>query len=320
MQQVDHNMVTLDPGTHLRASSTAPGRAINWRRIRTQWLPGYLCILPALLVISVFSIYPLLYSLRLSFYKWDFIGPMPEFVGTRNFERLYQVDEFWQVLRNTFYFSVGTVLLIVVISMVLALVLDMKLRSIAFFRSLYFIPHLTPMVAVATLWMFMYDPNDGIINALLGWVGIDGPPWLLSTTWSMPALIFMKTWKATGYYAVLFLAGLQAIPTDLYHAAKVDGATALQRIRHITLPLLSPTTLFVLVISIIGSFQDFDQVYVMTRGGPVGSTNVLVYYLYEQAFQLYRVGMGSAIAVVLLALLLTFTAIQLQLSRRWVHY
>jgi len=271
-------------------------------------------------VISVFSLYPLFYSLRLSLYKWDFIGPTPEFVGMRNFQRLYQIDEFWQVLRNTFYFSVGTVALILILSMGLAMILDMKLRGIAFFRSLYFVPHLTPMVAVATLWMFMYDPNDGIINELLGWIGIKGPSWLLSTTWAMPALIFMKTWKAIGYYTVLFLAGLQAIPLDLYHAAKVDGATALQRIRHITLPLLSPTTLFVLVISIISSFQDFDQVYVMTRGGPVGSTNVLVYYLYEQAFQLYRVGMGSAVAVVLLLLLLIFTMIQLRISRRWVHY
>ena len=314
---------TLQEMTLPSVSATKAQRTTQqstWRRFRNHWLPGYLCVLPALIVISIFSIYPVLYSLRLSFYKWDFIGPAPEFVGMRNFSRLYAVDEFWQVLRNTLYFSVGTVVLIVLISLALAMLLDIKMRGIAFFRALYFIPHLTPTVAIATLWMFMYDPNDGIINALLGGVGITGPEWLLSTTWAMPALILMKSWKAVGYYTVLFLAGLQAIPTDLYNAAKVDGATIPQRIRYITLPLLSPTTLFVVVISIIGSFQDFDQVYVMTRGGPVGSTSVLVYYLYEQAFQLYRVGIGSAIAVILLLLLLTFTLIQLQMSRRWVHY
>lgn len=288
--------------------------------VRRRWLAGYLCILPALLVISIFSLYPLFYSLRLSFYKWDFIGPTPEFVGLRNFERLFASAEFWQVLRNTIFFSVGTVGLIILFSMGLAMLLDLKVRGIAFFRALYFVPHLTPMVAIATLWLFMYDPASGIINALLNLVGIEGPKWLLSTTWAMPALIFMKTWKAVGYYTVLFLAGLQAIPVDLYDAAKVDGATMWQRTRFLTLPLLSPTTLFVVVISVIGSFQDFDQVYVMTRGGPVNSTSVLVYYLYEQAFQLYKVGIGSAVAVVLLSLLLFFTVIQLRISRNWVHY
>jgi multiple sugar transport system permease protein len=291
-----------------------------WRNLRYQWLAGYLCVLPALTIIAVFALYPVFYSLRLSLFKWDFIAPSPEFVGTRNFQRLLSSDDFWQVLRNTLYFSVGTVALIVVISLLLALVLDVRLRGITFFRALYFTPHLTPMVAVATLWMFMYDPTDGIINQALGLFGIEGPRWLMSTEWAMPALIFMKVWKAVGYYTVLFLAGLQAIPPELYDAAKVDGAGLWPRLRHITLPLLSPTTLFVLVVAIIGSFQDFDQVFVLTRGGPVNSTNVLVYYLYEQAFTLYKVGIGSAIAVVLLLLLLTFTILQLQLSRRWVHY
>jgi multiple sugar transport system permease protein/sn-glycerol 3-phosphate transport system permease protein len=238
----------------------------------------------------------------------------------RNFERLWASDEFWQVLRNTLFFSVGTVALIVVLSMALAMVLDVRLRGIGIFRALFFVPHLTPMVAIATLWLFMYDPEQGLINQALGLVGIPGPAWLQSTTWALPALIFMKTWKAVGYYTVLFLAGLQSIPQDLHEAAKVDGANIAQRIRHVTLPLLSPMTLFVVVIAVIGSFQDFDQVFMMTQGGPVNSTTVLVYYLYEQAFQNYQVGLGSAIAVILLTLLVAFTALQLWLSRRWVHY
>lgn len=290
------------------------------RKIRTTWLPAYLCILPALIVIGVFSLFPVVYSLRLSFYRWDFIAPAPEFVGTRNFERIFSSEQFWQVMRNTLFFSVGSVVLIVCFALLLALLLDVKLRGIAFFRALYFIPHLTPMVAIATLWLFLYDPIDGLINQTLGAVGIAGPQWLQSTTWALPALIIMKAWKATGYYTVLFLAGLQSIPTDLHEAARVDGATLLQRIRHVTLPLLSPMTFFVIVIAIIASFQDFDQIFVMTRGGPVNSTSVLVYYLYEQGFQNYRVGVASAIAVVMLAMLISFTALQMWLSRRWVHY
>ncbi|MBC8077051.1 MAG: sugar ABC transporter permease [Chloroflexales bacterium] len=290
------------------------------RAVRTEWLPGYLCVLPALLVISVFSIFPVLYSLGLSLFSWDFIAPQPTFVGLRNFERLFRSADFWQVLRNTLFFSVGTVALILVCSLALALVLDVRLRGIAFFRALFFVPHLTPMVAIATLWLFMYNPDTGVINAALGLFGIEGPRWLQSTTWALPALIIMKTWKAVGYYTVLFLAGLQGIPADLHEAAKVDGARLLQRIRYVTLPLLSPMILFVVVISVIGSFQDFDQVFVMTNGGPLNSTNVLVYYLYEQAFQNYRVGLGSAVAVVLLVILAAFTVLQLRLSRRWVHY
>lgn len=292
----------------------------TWYRFLHQWLPGYLCVLPALVVIGIFSIFPVAYSLRLSLYSWDFIAPEPKFVGLRNFERIFGSEQFWQVFRNTLVFSVGTVALIVVGSLLLALLLDVKLRGIAFFRALYFVPHLTPMVAIATLWLFLYDPADGLVNAALGVIGIDGPRWLESTDWALPALIIMKAWKATGYYTVLFLAGLQGIPTDLHDAARVDGASLLQRIRHVTLPLLSPMTFFVIVIAVIGSFQDFDQIFVMTRGGPINSTNVLVYYLYEQGFQNYRVGVASAIAVVMLGLLVVFTALQLWLSRRWVHY
>lgn len=289
-------------------------------RLRAEWLTGYLCVLPALLGIGAFSLFPVFFSLRTSLYDWDLISPRATYVGTRNFQRLWASDEFWQVLRNTLFFSVGTVALIVVISMGLAMLLDVHLRGISVFRALFFVPHLTPMVAIASLWMFMYEPEQGMINQALGLLGIPGPAWLQSTTWALPALIIMKTWKAVGYYTVLFLAGLQNIPYDLHEAAKVDGASWLQRVRHITLPLLSPMTLFVTVIAVIGSFQDFDQVFMMTQGGPVSSTAVLVYYLYEQAFQNYRVGYGSAIAVLLLIMLLTFTAIQLRLSRRWVHY
>ncbi len=318
MQQLD--VPARDPVRKGRAARRTPALRRPRFAVPGEWLAGYLCVLPALLVIGVFALFPVAYSLGLSLFKWDLVAPEATFVGLRNFETLFASDEFRRVLRNTLVFSLGTVGLIVAGALGLALLLDVGLRGIAFFRALFFIPYLTPMVAVAALWMFLYDPQRGLINVALGLVGLPGPGWLQSTTWALPALILVKTWKVVGYYTVLFLAGLQSIPPEVHEAARVDGASGWQRVRHITLPLLSPMTLFVVVIAVIGSFQDFDQVFVMTRGGPVDSTNVLVYYLYEQAFQNYRVGLGSAVAVLLLALLLGFTVVQLQLSRRWVHY
>jgi multiple sugar transport system permease protein len=241
---------------------------------------GYLTVLPALIVISVFAIFPVVFSLGVSLFKWSLASPTVTFVGTRNFETLFASDTFWQVLRNSLYFSVGTVVLIVVLAFNLALLLDVKIRGIAFFRALFFVPHLVPMAMIA----------------------------------------IVKVWKAVGYYTILFLAGLQGIPQELYEAAKMDGAGFWRRTLHITLPLISPITLFVVIVAVIGSFQDFDQIAVMTRGGPVDSTNILVYYLYEQAFRNYQVGLGSAIAVFMLVLLVIFTVIKLQLARYWVHY
>jgi ABC-type sugar transport system permease subunit len=301
-------------GTYARA----PGRASF--SLNREAIAGYLCVAPALLIISLFAIFPVAFSLSMSLYRWSLASPTITFVGTRNFETLFASDTFWQVLTNSLYFSVGTVVLIVVLSFNLALLLDVKLRGIAFFRALFFVPHLVPMVVIATLWLFMFDPQRGPVNAILALVGLPAPAWLQSTAWAMPAMILVKVWKATGYYTVLFLAGLQAIPQELYDAARVDGAGFFRRTHHITVPLISPMTLFVMIVAVISSFQDFDQIVVMTHGGPVDSTNVLVYYLYEQAFRNYQVGMGSAIAVVMLALLLVFTVIKLQLARLWVHY
>lgn len=285
-----------------------------------ETVAGYIAILPALISITIFSLFPVAFSLGVSLFKWSLASPTITFVGLRNFETLFASDTFWQVLGNTLFFSVGTVGLIVTLAFALALMLDVKIRGIAFFRALFFVPHLVPMALIAILWLFLYEPQRGPINAGLGMLGITGPTWLQSTAWAMPALIIVKVWKSVGYYTVLFLAGLQGIPTELYEAAKVDGAGFFRRTLHITLPLISPITLFVVIVAVIGSFQDFDQIVVMTRGGPVDSTNVLVYYLYEQAFRNYQVGLGSAVAVLMLALLLVFTVAKLQLARLWVHY
>jgi multiple sugar transport system permease protein len=288
--------------------------------VSSETVAGYLLISPALIAIAIFALFPVVFSLGVSLFRWSLASPTITFVGLRNFESLLASDTFWQVLRNSLVFSVGTVALIVALAFSLALLLDVKLRGIAFFRALFFVPHLVPMALIATLWLFLYEPQRGPINAALALLGISGPAWLQSTAWALPAMIIVKVWKAVGYYTVLFLAGLQGIPQELYEAAKVDGAGFWRRTLHITLPLISPMTLFVVIVAVIGSFQDFDQIVVMTRGGPVDSTNVLVYYLYEQAFRNYQVGLGSAIAVFMLVLLVVFTFIKLQLARYWVHY
>ena len=197
----------------------------HWR-VPRDWLAGYLCVLPALFIISVFWLFPVVYSLGLSLYSWNLISPTPTYVGLRNYQNLWASETFWQVMQNTLQFSVGTVVLIVVLSISLALVLDVKLRGISFFRALFFVPHLTPMVVVATLFLFLYDPQRGLINSALGLVGIAGSGWLQSTTWAMPALILVKVWKAVGYYTVLFLAGLQNVPRELHDAARA-GCNAL---------------------------------------------------------------------------------------------
>ncbi|MFN8523973.1 MAG: sugar ABC transporter permease [Chloroflexota bacterium] len=288
--------------------------------LRGDTLAGYLCVGPAVMLILAFWLMPVAFSLAMSLYKWNLASAAPTFVGLQNFERLAASETFWRVVANTLVFSGGSVTLIVLLSLSMALVLDVKVRGISFFRALLFVPHLTPWVIVATLWLFLYDAERGLINGALRALGLPAPVWLQSTASALPALILVKVWKSVGYYTVLFLAGLQSIPQELHEAAKVDGAGIWHRVRHITLPLISPMTLFVVVVAVIGSFQDFEQVLVMTRGGPVDSTNILVWYLYEQAFQNYQVGLGSAVAVVMLVCLLSFTAAKLVVARLWVHY
>jgi ABC-type sugar transport system permease subunit len=303
---------------HVRAEPRAPARSRSL--LSSEAIAGYLCVLPALAIILTFSVAPVVFSLGLSLFRWNLASPTITYVGLRNFETLFASETFWQVLQNTVVFSAGSVALNVVLAFNLALLLDTRLRGVAFFRALLFVPHLVPMVVIATLWLFMFDPVRGPVNALLGLFGLPGPAWLQSTSWAMPAMIVVKVWKSVGYYTILFLAALQTIPQELYDAARVDGAGFVRRTHHLTLPLISPMTLFVVIVAVIGSFQDFDQIVVMTRGGPVDSTNVLVYFLYEQAFRNHQIGLGSAVAVVMLGVLVIFTAIKLRLARLWVHY
>ena len=287
---------------------------------RQETIAGYLFLLPNILGFLVFSSVPVLATLSISLLDWDLIRA-PRFVGIDNYVKLLTDDVlFRKVLWNTGYYVLGTVPAGVILSLLLALAMNANVKGIAIFRALFFIPVISASVAVAMMWRWLYNTDFGLINLALASIGVKGVPWLSSTAWAMPAVIIMAIWKSLGYNMVIFLAGLQSIPVHLHEAAAIDGANGMQRFRHITLPLLAPTTFFVLVISMIGSFQVFDLAFVLTKGGPGDATRTIVMYIYDQAFQFFHMGYAAAIAWVLFAIIFAVTLIQHQLQKRWVHY
>jgi len=297
------------------------GPAGRWLRLRRRYdLEGYLFLAPDLLGTLVFSVGPVLAALALGFFAWDILSP-PQFVGLGNYQALADDDVFREVLRNTTVFVLGSVPLRTVLALLLAIVLNQGIRGVAFFRGAFFLPTITSAVAAAVVWRWIYEPNFGLLNSFLYAIGVAHPPsWLSSPIWAMPALILLAVWQGIGFQMVIFLAGLQGIPAHLYEAAAIDGANAWTRFRHITLPLISPTTFFVVVISIIGSYQVFDQAFILTEGGPGYATTTLVNYVYIYAFQYFKMGYASAIAWILFLIVFTLTVIQFVLQRRWVHY
>ena len=267
----------------------------------------------------VFTAGPVVAAGVISLLDWNLFSP-PTFAGLRNFWRLGEDPTFWSALANTAYFTFASVPLTIVVSLALALLLNQGLRRVAVFRSLLLLPYATITVAVAFVWIWLYIPHGGLVNTVLGALGIDGPAWLISDTWAMPALIAMSVWKGFGFGMVVFLAGLQAIPQQLYEAAEIDGTNPWQRFRNVTLPMLSPSLFFVVVTSIIGSFQVFDQALIMTNGGPGSDTTTLVMYIYRTGFENYEQGYAAAQSLVLFAFIVVITAVQFLLQRRLVHY
>jgi multiple sugar transport system permease protein len=282
-------------------------------RSNIGWLGLFL--LPGLLGLVVFTIGPLLASLLLTLYSWDLLTP-PRFVGLDNFLQLAGDRSFWAALGHTLSFIAGYVPLVTVLALGLALALNTRLRGIGMIRTAFFLPVVSSWVAVALLWSWLFNPKFGLINYLLSLVGIAGPGWLFDPRWAMPAIVLTSVWKDLGFVLVLFLAGLQAIPSDFYEAAALDGAGRWRQFRHITLPLLAPTTFFVTVISLINSFQVFDQVWIMTDGGPAGATSVLVEQVVRNAFSYGEMGYAAAISWVLFALVFGVTLLQFRLQRQ----
>jgi multiple sugar transport system permease protein/sn-glycerol 3-phosphate transport system permease protein len=280
----------------------------------------YLLVFPALFILFVFVLLPLILAIVFSLADWDLLSVEVEWVALDNYIRLFQDREFWQAIENTLVFTGVMVPVTVALAVALAVLLDTGVRGIRLFRTMMFVPYLTPMAAISTLWVWMFDQHFGIINWALGSVGWHGIPWLTRPGWAMAALIIMKIWKVTGYYAILLLAGLQNIPPSLLEAASIDGAGRLRVFLRITLPLLSPYVLFVVVIAVISAFQNFDQIYMMTRGGPAGNTTTIIYYLYQYGFEFFEVGYASSVALLLFVLLFALTWLQFAVSRKWVHY
>lgn len=279
---------------------------------KTGWL--LLFLLPGLGGLLIFTIIPILASFVLAFFSWDLLTP-PEFVGLQNYVDLFGDKEFWSALAHTLGYIAGYLPLVVVLGLGMALAMNSALRGIGALRTLFFFPVVSSWVAVALLWSWLFNPKYGLINYLLSLVGIAGPGWLYDPHWAMPAIILTSVWKDLGFVLVLFLGGLQTIPTDYVEAAALDGAGRWAQFRYITLPLLAPTTFFVLIISLISSFQVFDQVWVMTEGGPAGATTVLVERIVRHAFSYGEMGYAAAISWVLFFLVFGATAIQFRVQR-----
>ncbi len=306
----------------LPGGTTTATRRTWWGRLRrSEAGVALLFLLPNLIGFLVFTARAVIEAFRLSFYRADLLTP-EVWVGLNNYQRLlFSDDLFHKVLFNTAYYTLGSVPLAIIVGLLLAVLVNVPLRGITLFRTAYFMPVVSSVVAVSLLWQWLYNSDFGLINEALRALGLRNPPiWLSDPNWAMPALIIMSIWRQAGYNMVLFLAGLQGIPQHLYEAAEIDGANAWHRFWRITLPLLTPTTFFVLVISIIGSFQVFDQALILTNGGPANATNTVVMYIYQQGFQYFRMGYASAIAWILFIIIFALTVVQWQYQRKWVHY
>lgn len=274
---------------------------------------------PSLVPLLLFTLVPMAGSLGLSFFRWDLLRP-PSFIGLANFENVLVDPNFQAAVGHTLFFIAGYLPLVYVGGLLLALALNQRLRGMAFFRAAYFLPVVTSWVVVAIMWRWLLNPGTGIVNYALGLIGIQGPGWWTDPAWAMPSIIIASAWKDLGYVMVLLLAGLQGIPPDYYEAASVDGASRWARFRHITLPLLTPASFFVLIISLINSFQVFDQVWVMTGGGPAGASSVVVEQVYVNAFRYSQMGYASAMSWLLFVVILAVTLVQFRLQNRWVNY
>lgn len=283
---------------------------------RNFW--GYLFILPNFLGFLVFMLVPILMSLYFSFTNYDVISTI-EFVGLENYINLFQDEQFIVAILNTLWFTVLTVPVGVILSLLLAVLLNRQIRGISIFRTLVFIPVITSMVAVSLVWSMLYEENGGLLNTLLGYLHLPSVAWLTSTEMAMISIAIMSIWKGLGYNMTIFLAGLQGVPRDLYEAATIDGANAFQKFRKITVPMIGPTTYFVTLMALIGSLQVFDQVNIMTGGGPVNATRTIAFHLYQYGFQFYKMGYACAAAYVLFILVFTVSLIQNRSSKKWAE-
>lgn len=283
-------------------------------------LIGYTFLLPNILGFIIFILFPVIASFLMSFTQWNGFGKI-EWIGLDNYIRLWSDENFRISFWNSLVMTVVSVPATLFLSILAAVALNRGIRGMKVFRTAMFLPHITSTIAIAVVWQLLFNPTMGPINGFLHSIGIDNAPgWLSSTKWALISVIIVNIWHSVGYYMVLYLAGLQGIPRDLYEAAEIDGAGKVSQFTNITIPMLSPVIFFTIIMAVINSFKVFDLIFMLTQGGPGRSTRVLVYDIYYTAFQRYEFGYASAMAYILFALILVITLIQFRGQKKWVHY
>ncbi len=317
-------MAAISAGTPTSAPQSSFWMRVVGAKSRLQvqearW--GYIFLIPWLLGLAIFIVGPILASAYFSFQEYDIVSP-PEYIGAANYVRAFTADkQFWPSLWRTLYYSLLVVPIGLTGSLLLAILLNQGIRGTNIFRTIFFLPHLTPAVALAVLWIWLFHPTVGPINTVLEGVGIPGPGWLQAKDWALPALIIISLWAGIGGNTMLiFLAGLQGVPRELYEASEIDGAGRWAKFRNVTLPMISPTLLFNLILGIIGALKVFTLAFVATNGGPSYATWFYALHIYRQSFEYFRMGYGAALAWIFVIVLMVFTYIQIVMSRRWVYY
>lgn len=303
-------MTVSTPGISRRRHSTPLARreARRFHLFALPWVIGFI----------FFTGGPIIASFVISFTNWELLST-PEWVGLDNYRQLMEDPDFFLAVRNTMYFGTGSAIFGVALNFVLALMLNIKVRGQGLFRTIIFLPSVLSGIATALLWTHVLHPDYGLINYLLGFIGVQGPGWLIDEQWAIPGLIIMSVWT-TGNAMIIFLAGLQGVPQSLYEAAEIDGAGWWRRFWHVTVPMMSPIIFFNMIVGFIGSLQAFTLILFMTAGGPANATLVLGLYVYRYAFSYFEMGYASTIAWAMFLLIIMFTAVQFWLAKRWVHY
>ncbi len=289
--------------------------------MRKQW-SAYLFLAPTMILFGIFTVAAVIYAFYLSFHEWNILEPAKPFVGSDNYTRLLRDERFRQSIWNTIYYTAVSVPLTMGLGLLIALLLNTQIRARGFFRTLFYLPVVTPLVIAAIIWKWLYNGEYGLLNYYLIQIGIIDEPllWLSDPNLAMPAVIMTSVWKSVGFSMVVYLAGLQSIPEDYYDAAKVDGAGGWQRLKDVTIPLLSSTTLFLAVVSVLGAFQVFTEIFIMTNGGPLRRTTTIVYNIYTTAFKNFDMGYAAAMAFGLFAMMFALTIVQLRVMRSEVEY
>ncbi len=279
-----------------------------------------LFLLPALIPLVVFWIYPILRSVWISFTNWDFMTPEYDFVFFKNYVSLFKDKRFYEALWNTIVFTLGNLLPTIIGGLGLALLLQRNFRGSGFFKFVLFSPWITPTVAISIVWTWIFRPDGGFANMVLEFFHLPALKWISSSDTAMLSVIIVTVWKSLGYAMIFYLSALEKVPREYYEASSIDGASAFAQFRYITLPGISPTTFFLSIITMVNSLQAYDQIQILTQGGPAGSTRTLLYLYYQLGFQEFNMGEATAVAVVMIIITVALSAVQFHASNKWVHY